>query len=66
MSEEKLRRLELSDRLQASVVDGMRGFSVHYQPLVDAGTLGIAGAEDVARTNSRLRGKGIITGEVDT
>ncbi|MEI3232186.1 MAG: diguanylate cyclase [Gordonibacter pamelaeae] len=36
MSEEKLRRLELSDRLQASVVDGMRGFSVHYQPLVDA------------------------------
>ena len=49
MSEEKLRRLELSDRLQASVVDGMRGFSVHYQPLVDAGTLGIAGAEALLR-----------------
>ena len=49
MSEEKLRRLELSDRLQASVVDGMRGFSVHYQPLVDAGTLGIAGAEALVR-----------------
>ena len=49
MSEEKLRRLELSDRLQASVVDGMRGFSVHYRPLVDAGTLGIEGAEALLR-----------------
>ena len=56
MSEEKLRRLELSDRLQASVVDGMRGFSVHYQPLVDAGTLGIAGAEALIRYCDRERG----------
>lgn len=49
MSQEKLRRLELSDRLQASVMDGMRGFSVHYQPLVDADTLRVAGAEALLR-----------------
>ncbi|MBX9034018.1 putative bifunctional diguanylate cyclase/phosphodiesterase [Gordonibacter massiliensis (ex Traore et al. 2017)] len=49
MSKEKLRRLELSDRLQASVMDGMKGFSVHYQPLVEADTLRIAGAEALLR-----------------
>lgn len=49
MSREKLRRLELSDRLQASVMDGMRGFSLHYQPLVDADTLRIVGAEALLR-----------------
>lgn len=49
MSQEKLRRLELSDRLQASVVDNMRGFSLHFQPLVDAETLRVIGAEALLR-----------------
>ncbi len=48
-TEKKLRRLELSDRLQASVLDGMRGFSVSYQPLVDAATLEIGEAEALLR-----------------
>lgn len=48
-TETKLRRLELSDRLQASVLDGMRGFSVSYQPLVDADTMAIGGAEALLR-----------------
>ncbi|PNV68230.1 putative bifunctional diguanylate cyclase/phosphodiesterase [Enteroscipio rubneri] len=49
MSQEKLRRLELSDRLQTSVLDDMQGFSLHFQPLVDAQTLHVAGAEALLR-----------------
>lgn len=56
MSKEKLRRLELSDRLQSSVVENMRGFSVHFQPLVDADSLRVAGAEALLRWSDEGHG----------
>ncbi|MEG0301752.1 bifunctional diguanylate cyclase/phosphodiesterase [Gordonibacter sp.] len=49
LSQDKLRRFELSDRLQASVFDDMDGFSLHFQPLIEARTLRIAGAEALLR-----------------
>lgn len=49
MTNNKLRRLELSDRLQASTHDNMRGFSLYFQPLVDAGSMKLGGAEALLR-----------------
>ncbi|WP_080798090.1 putative bifunctional diguanylate cyclase/phosphodiesterase [Arabiibacter massiliensis] len=56
MTHEKRRRLEISDLMQLSVVDGMEHFSLHYQPLVDARTLELAGAEALLRWESPERG----------
>lgn len=48
----KLRRLAISDFLQASVIDGMKNFSLYYQPLVNADSLQLAGAEALLRWES--------------
>lgn len=56
MTAAKLRRLEISDYMQTSVLDGMKGFELYYQPLVDASTMGIAGAEALLRWNSEEHG----------
>ena len=49
MTEAKLRRFELSDKLQASVLDNMAGFETYYQPLVDASTMQVVGSEALLR-----------------
>lgn len=57
MTATKLRRLEISDYMQTSVLDGMKNFELYYQPLVDAGTMGLAGAEALLRWNSDEHGQ---------
>ncbi|WP_101722187.1 putative bifunctional diguanylate cyclase/phosphodiesterase [Eggerthella timonensis] len=57
MTATKLRRLEISDYMQTSVLDGMKSFELYYQPLVDAGTMGLAGAEALLRWNSDEHGQ---------
>lgn len=52
LTEAKLRRLAISDFLQASVMNDMQGFSLYYQPLVNASTLELAGAEALLRWES--------------
>ena len=53
MTATKLRRLEISGYMQTSVLDGMAGFELYYQPLADAATMDLAGAEALLRWNSR-------------
>ncbi len=53
LTQDKLRRFELSECLQASTMENMAGFSLHFQPLVDANTLGIEGAEALLRWESK-------------
>nr|WP_195268457.1 GGDEF and EAL domain-containing protein [Eubacterium sp. 1001713B170207_170306_E7] len=45
----KLRALELTSRLQLSVVNGMEGFRLVYQPFANSKDLGLAGAEALLR-----------------
>ena len=45
----KLRALELTSRLQLSVVNGMEGFRLVYQPFAHSKDLGLAGAEALLR-----------------
>lgn len=52
MTREKRRRLEISDLMQLSVVNGMEHFSLNFQPLMDARTLELAGAEALLRWES--------------
>ncbi|WP_270298179.1 GGDEF and EAL domain-containing protein [Eggerthella sinensis] len=56
MTATKLRRLEISDCMQSSVLGGMKHFELYYQPLVDAETMDLAGAEALLRWNSKDRG----------
>lgn len=56
MTTVKLRRLEISDCMQASVVAGMRNFELHYQPLMDAENMELAGAEALLRWSSEKHG----------
>lgn len=53
----KLRRLEISDYMQSSVLDDMKNFELYYQPLVCAETMDIAGAEALLRWNSEEHGQ---------
>lgn len=57
MTATKLRRLEISGYMQTSVLDGMAGFELYYQPLADAATMGLAGAEALLRWNSEEHGQ---------
>ena len=57
MTATKLRRLEISGYMQTSVLDDMAGFELYYQPLVDAATMGLAGAEALLRWNSEEHGQ---------
>ena len=45
----KLRAMELTSRLQLSVVNGMEGFRLVYQPFAHSKDLGLAGAEALLR-----------------
>ncbi len=53
----KLRRLEISDYMQSSVLDDMKNFELYYQPLVCAETMDIAGAEALLRWSSKEHGQ---------
>ncbi len=56
MTRAKRRRLEMGDLMQLSVLDGMQHFSLHYQPLVNASSMEVAGAEALLRWESPDRG----------
>lgn len=45
----KFRRMELTNLLRASVMNGMKEFEVYYQPLIDAADMKIKGAEALLR-----------------
>lgn len=45
----KLKRMELGNLLQSSVMNGMKNFEVYYQPLVDAKDMVTKGAEALLR-----------------
>lgn len=47
--ESKLKRMELSNMLQTSVMNQMKYFEVFYQPLINAATMEIKGAEALLR-----------------
>lgn len=57
MTATKLRRLEISDYMQSSVLEGMKNFELYYQPLMDAESMGLAGAEALLRWNSDEHGQ---------
>lgn len=51
MLRQRERKLKLTEALRESVSRGYAGFSLHYQPQVDAGTKALYGAEALARWN---------------
>lgn len=57
MTATKLRRLEISGYMQSSALEGMKGFELYYQPLVDAGSMALVGAEALLRWNSDEHGQ---------
>lgn len=54
--QEKLRQLAIGDQLQNSVLNGMENFSLAYQPLTDAASLKVNGAEALLRWKSKTTG----------
>lgn len=57
MTATKLRRLEISGYMQSSVLEGMKNFELYYQPLMDAESMRLAGAEALLRWNSDEHGQ---------
>lgn len=53
----KLRSLEILNQLRASVLNDMEGFYLVYQPLTDAQSLKVHGAETLLRWSSSLLGQ---------
>lgn len=53
----KLRALELTSQLQLSVVNGMEGFHLVYQPFAHAQGMGLAGAEALLRWSGKPFGE---------
>lgn len=47
--QEKMRQLSIADQLQNSLISGMEGFYLVYQPLTDARTMKVNGAEALLR-----------------
>ena len=56
MTEAKLRRMEISDLMQSSVLEGMEHFELHYQPLIGAESMQLVGAEALLRWSSEDSG----------
>lgn len=54
--QERTRALELTEALRESVENGFEGFSVRYQPIIDAGSRQVIGAEALARWESNRFG----------
>lgn len=57
MIQNKIRFMDLSNQLQDSMKQNMEGFELYYQPLVDAKSMKVIGAEALLRWSSKKYGK---------